>query len=1586
MNMLTRTRQKNLAIGIDSFTSAARPQLTREDWPSHRRRPRVARESSRKKPRSQGITALLLGMALASVASAQQPILHYSFDDQANPTANDGTLGASYVGSINGGAQFAAFGGGSALVFQNGTSVEATGGSSALNIGDNDFSIFVRLQVGNLSGNPGSDQSIVTKESGPRGYSITMDGSTGVVVFQVARNGANQAIVLGSTSISDQVPHEILAVRDDGYLLLYIDGQLEGQAPVQSYTTANSGEFIVGTASGLQFLGFVDDVQVYDEAMTPADIVTADCNSNGVSDDVEISSGIASDCNGNGIIDECEAGIVLEDCNANGICDAFELATGLVPDINSNGVPDDCEPWQALPYQINEMVVFGDSLSDTGNLFALTGCPTSPPYFNGHFSNGAVWVEYLAGYLGLSDADVTNYAFGGAMTGHGNNVVPNAPGLLDEVELYRQQVLGAGIIGQIGLLQLKPGRRRDPETLFVIWIGANDFESATDLESLVSSATANIEQTIQSLYDLGARRFLVANLPDLGATPKVQLSNDPKDVQNARIATIGFNANLAWSLAKLEDELGIDAVLYDVFSLYEGLLSGSIPASFIDVTNPCIDSATGSLCNDPSKYLFWDDIHPTTDAHRQLALVAQASLISGGKALPVTPCLDSTCPQALVTIQSPQHGDFLSSEFVTVTGYVSTANVSADQLTLAVNGAPVLVAPDGSFTTGISLMPGTIDSAIVASVDLDGVLLDNDRIVVFQGPSIDVNTTVPDAVRAHLSTVGIGSLVDELTGRLIANGVLDVRAHLLASNPISSDFSGTTQYSIDVVDAGFLCSSIDMSPQSDGTLHVALNLHDLFVDYDFHGWLNGIPDPGLDCSGRIVVSRISVFTDLAFSPSMAGAPGEVDVTQVTPLFFNLLSFDHSGSCATATDFLDALPKVELDVQQLIQQAIGDGLMGLNQQNWLATELEDVLAAISISGGLSSALGVSVSGDIGAIGIDPAGIDVAFDALLNGGQTSAAAYAVPTGPLPSNSLDSQGNPYDVRLSVALQSLNQLLLAKSDLLPAEILVQQLDVGAGPQWLTAGLLQSLVPQFDALDPNLPVALSLRPTLSPMFLGQSNGCSFSDLYLGQVIAEVRPLAPAAGIASLLTVSLDIRGCLSLAYLQSTSMLEASLALGQSAGDATLLDNPLQVDETGVLLLLESLLPALIETAGPFAAEFPLPSLEGLSLTATDFAGQNGYASLFLNADSSYARPDLVVETINLPAAIDVNVGFTVTGAIKNVGDLTAFGGVKVGTSLSPDTAFMNGNDTGLAENFVSFGSGLMPGDSIPFSVGVGPIPWAAPVVQTLFVLADVPALPGGTGNICETMEGNNHLGVQVLTTSPDAYVVSVVAPTGAVGGVGPLPYRVRVGRNTVGLANLQVPIDVRIGSPAVTWSTVFVNVPKGQEVEVDVFVPTPDSFGVPGQVNQFQVLACSTLNADSNVTNNCVMSSVAVEVPWWDLQLSIVGPSSVSACGTANWTVRATNVGNFPSPNVCGSTMICVNSGAGNNSQCAPSYPFQFFSVNPGDSADFVVSNYQLWYALPGSQYIKAQITGAPGCPTDNLPAGNYVQKFVTVLNNCP
>ena len=69
----------------------------------------------------------------------------------------------------------------------------------------------------------------------------------------------------------------------------------------------------------------------------------------------------------------------------------------------------------------SQLISFGDSLSDRGNVFlATSGASPAAPYDNGQFSNGDVWTARVASALGVTSAASlsggTNYAYGGART------------------------------------------------------------------------------------------------------------------------------------------------------------------------------------------------------------------------------------------------------------------------------------------------------------------------------------------------------------------------------------------------------------------------------------------------------------------------------------------------------------------------------------------------------------------------------------------------------------------------------------------------------------------------------------------------------------------------------------------------------------------------------------------------------------------------------------------------------------------------------------------------------------------------------------------------------------------------------------------------------------------------------------------------------------------------------------------------------------------------------------------------------------------------------------------------------------------
>ncbi len=94
----------------------------------------------------------------------------------------------------------------------------------------------------------------------------------------------------------------------------------------------------------------------------------------------------------------------------------------------------------------DKLCVFGDSYCDVGNLFVATGgAEPAPPYYNGRFSNGPIWLDRVAGFLGVplkaSTLARTDYAFGGPWVTE-PMAVPGVPSVPEQVELYQPTEFG----------------------------------------------------------------------------------------------------------------------------------------------------------------------------------------------------------------------------------------------------------------------------------------------------------------------------------------------------------------------------------------------------------------------------------------------------------------------------------------------------------------------------------------------------------------------------------------------------------------------------------------------------------------------------------------------------------------------------------------------------------------------------------------------------------------------------------------------------------------------------------------------------------------------------------------------------------------------------------------------------------------------------------------------------------------------------------------------------------------------------------------------------------------------------------------
>lgn len=254
---------------------------------------------------------------------------------------------------------------------------------------------------------------------------------------------------------------------------------------------------------------------------------------------------------------------------------------------------------------VTKIVVFGDSLSDPGNLYEASGRtdPPVPPYYEGRFSNGPVWVDYLAAQHGIA---VESHAVGGATTGT-HNVANQSPGQYDGL----QQQVQAWAAGQ--------GGGADPDAVYFIWAGSNDFSllppdaTPDQISMFLADAIGNLLNAAATLYAAGAQKVMIGNVPDLGLTPEAReagLSDQFTMLVQA------FNAELAAAVQQMFAE----ALILDSFSMLHEIVAMAEDLGITNVTDACLVRGESiTQCANPEAYLFWDIMHPTTEVHRLFA-------------------------------------------------------------------------------------------------------------------------------------------------------------------------------------------------------------------------------------------------------------------------------------------------------------------------------------------------------------------------------------------------------------------------------------------------------------------------------------------------------------------------------------------------------------------------------------------------------------------------------------------------------------------------------------------------------------------------------------------------------------------------------------------------------------------------------------------------------------------------------------------------------------------------------------------------------------------------------------------------------
>jgi phospholipase/lecithinase/hemolysin len=279
-----------------------------------------------------------------------------------------------------------------------------------------------------------------------------------------------------------------------------------------------------------------------------------------------------------------------------------------------------------MHHRSSTLVVFGDSLSDNGNLLALTGFP-QPPAWEGRSSNGPVYAEQLAKLLHVN---LDDRAFAGA------EASDNSPPVI--VNPANGQPLPINLSTQIaGYLADLDGHKAPHGTTALINIGSNDYdgfllanlsktpaEILAEVPAFVASVVGSIDQAINQLTHAGVDHIVLFTLPDFGFTPNAQAAG-PQVAAFAHQLDVINNAALE-QMASTHPN--VDVV--DAFKFSESVFTD--PAAF--GFNPNLNFewvqqlAAGTHQFAPNELAFFDGEHPTEAGHSALAAFADASLTS----------------------------------------------------------------------------------------------------------------------------------------------------------------------------------------------------------------------------------------------------------------------------------------------------------------------------------------------------------------------------------------------------------------------------------------------------------------------------------------------------------------------------------------------------------------------------------------------------------------------------------------------------------------------------------------------------------------------------------------------------------------------------------------------------------------------------------------------------------------------------------------------------------------------------------------------------------------------------------------------
>uniref|UniRef100_A0A1D1YI19 GDSL esterase/lipase At1g06990 n=1 Tax=Anthurium amnicola TaxID=1678845 RepID=A0A1D1YI19_9ARAE len=338
----------------------------------------------------------------------------------------------------------------------------------------------------------------------------------------------------------------------------------------------------------------------------------------------------------------------------------------------ADALATDSAPTAAAVLNISAVFAFGDSTLDPGNNNAIPtlvranhppyGCDFPGQVATGRFSDGQLITDYLASYMGvgdrlpayldpsLRDDDLlAGVSFASAGSGL-DDLTATTVGVMT----VGQQV--AKFKEYIGRLQQSVGKEEATQklagALFVIGAGGNDmmmnYYMSPSRRSMGLSGYHNfllqrVQSLVQQLYSMGGRIFTVSGLPPIGCVPfAITASSGPGNqracVDQQNTDSMEYNSKLQNMLRGLKTSLSGSKMAYvDIYTPLMDMIKNPKQYGFTETNRGCCGTGLSEMgpmcmsipphCPDPSKFLFWDSVHPSQAAYEALSIELMKTVI-----------------------------------------------------------------------------------------------------------------------------------------------------------------------------------------------------------------------------------------------------------------------------------------------------------------------------------------------------------------------------------------------------------------------------------------------------------------------------------------------------------------------------------------------------------------------------------------------------------------------------------------------------------------------------------------------------------------------------------------------------------------------------------------------------------------------------------------------------------------------------------------------------------------------------------------------------------------------------------------------